>query len=137
MKKKLFITSVVISFFLKIISKGITHSPIYKSISYSEGKELMDKTNCVILDVRSKKEFIARRLSNSILIYEEDLVRQAETMLKKSDIIIVYSDSKVKSKRVCKTLVALGYNYIFDMGDINKWPYEIVSGNDFKIRKLS
>jgi len=136
MKKSVVIGSVVASFFLKFLQEKTKYKGGYHFIKYKAAKELIDKTNCVILDVRNKKDYINNRLKNAILIYEEDLVRKADEFLKKSDILIVYSDNPVKSKRVCKTLLAMGYGYVFDIGTIDKWPYESVHGNDFKIRKL-
>jgi len=133
MKKKKIIAQVgiVTSFFLHFITKA-NQDKKQKKISHKQAKQLMNHQDCVILDIRTKKEYHQGRLQDAILMYENDIVRKADQLLKKNDVIIVYSSDAKISARVVKTLLALGYYHVFDMGSIKGWPYGFIDNQPLK-----
>ena len=44
-------------------------------------------------------------------------------------LILVYSDSETHSEEAARSLVALGYNHVYDFGAIEQWPYDTASGS--------
>ncbi len=102
----------------------------YKQISPSEAKERLEsEQNIVLLDVRTKEEYVESHIPGSILIPVEMLVSVYEDQLSdKNTTIIVYCRSGRRSAIAAQTLVDLGYKNVYDLGGIIDWPYETESG---------
>lgn len=112
-------------------TKAIEQKVEYKKITPEQAKKVIsEKTDIVILDVRTDAEFKEKRIANSILIPDYDIKTKAEVVLKdKNTVILVYCRSGRRSASASQELIALGYKNVYDFGGIIDWPYETVSGN--------
>ncbi len=102
----------------------------YKQISPSEAKERleMDK-EIILLDVRTKEEYVERHIPGSMLIPVDRLESVAEEQLTdKNATIIVYCRSGRRSAIAAQALADLGYRNVYDLGGIIDWPYETEAG---------
>ena len=98
----------------------------YQKISVEEAKEMMDKGNVSIVDVRTKEEYEAQHIVNAILVENETIEKEASSLLPDKDaIILVYCRSGSRSKQASKKLINMGYTNVFDFGGIKDWPYEV------------
>ena len=98
-------------------------------ISAEEAKEIMDRENPIILDVRTQEEYEDIRIEGSILIPDYDLKRMAETKLPDKDSkILLYCKTGSRSKRAARRLVKMGYRDVNDFGGIIYWPYKTIRG---------
>ena len=96
---------------------------MYKSISFKEAKEMIEKSGTVLLDVRTEEEYITGHIPTSILIPLDELEYRLEELEDKSQNIIVYCKSGRRSKIACDILIQAGYTNIFDLGGVVDWPY--------------
>lgn len=103
----------------------------YRKISAGQAKKMLDDNkDIILLDVRTKEEFLEKRIAGSILIPDNEILTKAETTLKdKNAIILVYCRSGRRSEAAARQLVGMGYTNIFDFGGIIDWPYDTISGN--------
>lgn len=99
------------------------------SISPRDAKTLLSNmTPIVLLDVRTAEEFATGYIPGAILL-PYDLITEesaAKAIPEKDTMVIVYCRSGRRSSVAAKTLRALGYTSIRDLGGINSWPYDIV-----------
>lgn len=93
---------------------SITPKEVYK-ISQSEDK------NKVIIDVRTKEEYVSGHINNAINIPVEEI---ENIDISKSKEIIVYCRSGRRSYDAANILADKGY-LVYDMGGINNWTYEL------------
>jgi len=103
---------------------------VYHKISASEAKSMMEKGDPFILvDVRTPTEYQQQRIEGAVLIpYDEIASRAASELPDKSALILVYCKSGNRSSTAAHTLVGMGYTNVYDMGGIQDWPYDTVSG---------
>lgn len=101
------------------------------NITPSEAKERLDsKEDLILLDVRTKEEYEAGHIEGSILIPVDIIEAEAEGILQdKEKPIIVYCRSGKRSMAAANILVKLGYENVYNLGGINDWPYETISGD--------
>lgn len=101
-------------------------------ISPEDAKKRLDGENgIVLLDVRTKKEYIDRHIPGSTLIPVAVLEKEAEAKLTdKNAVIFTYCRTGNRSSSAQKILSKLGYTQVYDLGGIVSWPYETVSGDD-------
>jgi rhodanese-related sulfurtransferase len=99
----------------------------YSNISPEEVRKRLDtEKGIVLLDVRTKEEFDDGHIKDAVHIPVDTIKEEAESKLKDKDsIIFVYCRSGNRSKTASSILVSLGYKNVYDLGGINKWPYEI------------
>jgi phage shock protein E len=99
-------------------------------IKPEEAKARLDKgENIILLDVRTEEEYNEKRIPNSILIPLEDIDKDAPAKLTdKNATIFVYCRSGNKSAIAVEVLTLMGYTNLYDLGGIEDWPYETVSG---------
>ena len=102
----------------------------YIKITPEEAKKRLDsEKGILLLDVRTPEENLEKRIPNSLLIPVEEIEKIAPSKLTdKNAIIFVYCRSGRRSAIASAALVKMGYTGIFDLGGINDWPYETVSG---------
>lgn len=102
----------------------------YKKITPEQAKKMIDeKTDIILLDVRTDAEFKEKRIANSILIPDYEIKAKAEEILKdKNAAILVYCRSGRRSASASQQLIAMGYQNIYDFGGIIDWPYETIGG---------
>lgn len=102
----------------------------YRKITAEDGKALMDsEADFVLVDVRRTDEYEEAHIPGAINIPNESIEETQPDALSDLDAaIVVYCRSGVRSKQAAEKLVAMGFNDVRDMGGINAWPYETVSG---------
>jgi len=105
-----------------------TSGASYSKVTPKEAKERLDSEDeIILLDVRTKQEYNSGHIEDSILIPVSDLKEDAEDVLKdKETPIIIYCRSGNRSATASKILLDLGYKKVYDLGGINKWPYDVV-----------
>lgn len=97
-------------------------------ITPQEAKERMDnEKGIILLDVRTKEEYMEGHIKDALLIPVDDLEQEAEENLKDKDaVIFVYCRSGNRSATAADMLAKLGYSNVYDLGGIKYWPYEVV-----------
>ncbi len=99
----------------------------YRKISAEEAKEMMDKGEQIVLDVRELSEYNEGHIEGALLLPYTQIAARAEAELPDKDaLILVYCRSGNRSEIAAKELVKLGYTKVYDFGGINDWPYETV-----------
>lgn len=100
----------------------------YTNIESEEAKDRLDsEKGIILLDVRTKEEYDSGHIKDSMLIPVDVLKDEAESKLKDKEApIFVYCRSGNRSVTAAKILVDLGYKNVYNLGGINRWPYEVV-----------
>lgn len=100
----------------------------FSNITPEEAKKRLDsEKGIILLDVRTKEEYDAGHIKNSMLIPVDVLKDQAEEKLKdKEAVIFVYCRSGNRSTTASQILADLGYKKVYNLGGIINWPYEVV-----------
>ncbi len=100
---------------------------IYRQLSYEEAKAWMDEDEAVVVDVRTKEEYEAGHIPGAILIPNETIEGELPEQLPDTSAkILIYCRSGNRSYQASIKLLELGYDFVYDFGGINGWPYEIV-----------
>jgi len=95
----------------------------YKNLDPNEFKELMDRKNCVIIDVRSPQELEEGQVPNHTMInfFEPDFRSKIE-LLDKTKTYLVYCRSGNRSSQACSLMTSIGFEKVFNLdGGINAW----------------
>ena len=101
---------------LKNLKKLISLNREEIDINYYDAMDLMKKnSNIILLDVRSVQEYNEYHLDGSINIPKHELISKVEDILEKNNIIIIYCQSGIRSKKACKILKGLGYNNLYNL----------------------
>lgn len=97
-------------------------------ITAQEAKKIIDeKTNYIILDVRTQEEYDRGHIENALLIPDYEIAARAESELPdKNQLILVYCRSGNRSKSAAAKLAAMGYTNVREFGGIMDWPYGTV-----------
>ena len=92
---------------------------------------MMEKeTEYIILDVRTAEEYSEKHIPGAISIANEAIgTEDIPELPDKDQLILVYCRSANRSKQASEKLVKLGYTNIVEIGGINSWPGETVTGN--------
>ena len=125
MRKILLLLTFIASMFLFTSCKQNVEG--YQKITPQEAKSIIDnEQDYIILDVRRLDEYNNGHIPNAIVIPNEVLSEQAESILTNKDqLILVYCRSGKRSKEAALKLISLGYTNVKDFGGIIDWPYEI------------
>lgn len=82
----------------------------------------------ILLDVRTKAEYAAKRIDGAFLIPNTAISERATAELPdKTALILVYCRSGRRSAGAAKQLIRMGYTNVYDFGGINDWPFGTVS----------
>ncbi len=102
----------------------------YEKITPQQAKEkLAQGEDVILLDVRTKEEYLSKHIPQSTLVPLNVLEKEAlQRFPDKEQEIIVYCRSGNRSTTASKILTKLGYSHVYNLGGINQWPYEIESG---------
>ena len=102
----------------------------YRQISMEEAVTMMaEETGYIILDVRREDEFASGHIPNAINIPNESIgTEEIPELPNKDQLILVYCRSGNRSKQASEKLAVLGYTNVVEIGGINSWPGETVSG---------
>ncbi|MDX1359244.1 MAG: rhodanese-like domain-containing protein [Clostridia bacterium] len=97
-----------------------------KRISQREAKEIMDKRNVTLVDVRTPGEFAQGYIPGAMLLPLDRLAIDASKKLPDKDAeILIYCLSGNRSRTATSLLSRAGYTNIKDIGGIGTWPYGI------------
>ena len=92
--------------------------------------ELMESgAPVILLDVREAHEFQNAHIPGARLIPLGELTDRAGAEIPDKDAqILIYCRSGRRSHEAAVLLVELGYTQVYDLGGIQSWPFETVSG---------
>ena len=126
----LVILVIVIFVFWKLIKKSGTVGGV--KINLEDAKKRLDnEKEIILLDVRTRDEYLEKHIPKCTLIPLNILRNEASRELPDKDAeIFVYCRSGSRSAMAIKILTKLGYTHIYNLGGIVGWPYETVSGNE-------
>lgn len=81
----------------------------------------------VLLDVRTEEEYNEGHIEGATLLPLATIEAKATSVIPDLDAtLFVYCRSGVRSAEAVKSLIALGYTRVYNLGGIIDWPYEIV-----------
>lgn len=91
---------------------------------------MMTSNEVAVLDVRTPEEYAERHIVNARLLTLDtiDADTAAAVAPDKSEPVLVYCRSGVRSAEAAAKLAALGYTQVYDFGGILDWPYATVEG---------
>ena len=97
-----------------------------KRIDAKSVKEMTDKGQAVLVDVRTPEEYAMGHIGGANLLPLDVLAKQAGAALADKDAaVIVYCQSGARSAYAAAQLATMGYKNVFDLGGIFSWPYGI------------
>lgn len=102
----------------------------YKTITSEEAFNMMENNlDVLILDVRSKEEYEAGHIANSINIPVNEIGNKFKEEVTEdlNKTILVYCRSGARAKQASELLVDLGYKNVIDFGGILNWNYGLVT----------
>ena len=87
-------------------------------ISYKEF-EKMDMRNGILIDVRSPQEYKEGHLKNALSIPEYEIVKRSKNELQnKEQLIVLYCEAGIRSRKARKTLQRMGYKNVYNIYDV-------------------
>lgn len=91
---------------------------------------LAGSSKAVLLDVRTREEFVSGRIAGSVLLpYDRiDAAGAARILDSKDRPVIVYCRTGRRSSIAASTLFRLGYTRVYDLGGIDSWPFGTIRG---------
>lgn len=106
----------------------------YRQITMEEAVTMLEEeTGYTILDVRTAQEYSEKHIPGAINIANESIgtkdIPDIPELPDKDQLILVYCRSGNRSKQASEKLVKLGYTNIVEIGGINSWPGETVTGD--------
>ena len=99
---------------------------VYKKISQSDAKKMMDEGGVIVLDVRTAEEFAGGHIPNALNHSSSQIKSVANTVPDKGATILVYCRSGARSQASTMEMLKLGYTNVIDFGGIMSWKYDIV-----------
>ena len=104
----------------------------FQRISPEEAARRMEEeTGYILLDVRTREEYAQAHIPGAICIPNETIGEEAPPELPdKAQLILVYCRSGNRSRQAAGKLAKLGYTNVVELGGINSWTGETVSGNE-------
>ena len=101
----------------------------YQTIIPEDAKALIGTSGVVLLDVRTKDEFDEAHIDGATLVPYDAIDQNVDKLPQDKDTtVIVYCRSGRRSAIAAETLLGMGYTQVFDLGGIQDWPYETVTG---------
>jgi len=115
---------------LNLLSRKSESVNSVKRISPDEAKKRLDANEpIVILDVREKAEYANSHIPNSINLPLSNILAVGKIVPDKNATIFVYCLSGGRAQSAASQMVKMGYQNIYNLGGINSWKYETVSGS--------
>ncbi len=101
----------------------------YRLMTPAEAKELIAGPGVVLLDVRTDEEYASAHIPGALLLpYDRIDAGTVSVIPAKDSVVVVYCRSGRRSAIAAKALAALGFSHVYDLGGIQDWPYDTVSG---------
>ncbi len=127
---------------LIFVSKPETSPPGFETVSVDEAREMLEKDDFFLLDVRTPVEFNESHIEGAVLIPLENgygsnlgpdqLLEARINEVPKGEKILVYCRTGRRSAVASQMLADAGYTDVYNMGGgINEWiaaGYPVVSG---------
>ena len=109
--------------------KDAARGAVYEKISPNEAMKIIRSgEECIMLDVRSPEEYKSGHIEGAVSLPIENINNLSAVIIpNKDNFVIVYCRSGIRSEIAAEELIRLGYSYVYDMGGIVNWPYEIVT----------
>ena len=110
---------------------AVSAEKTYRQITMEEAVTMMEEeTEYIILDVRTAQEYSEKHIPGAINIANEVIgTEDIPELPDKDQLILVYCRSGNRSKQASEKLVKLGYTNIVEIGGINSWSGETVTGD--------
>ena len=104
----------------------------FQKISSADAAAIMEKkTDYIILDVRTQKEYEEGHIPGAICIPNETIgSEEIPELPNKDQLILVYCRSGNRSKQAAGKLAMQGYTNIVEFGGISDWTGETISGSE-------
>ena len=104
----------------------------YTLVTPEEAREMMAaERDLLILDVRRQDEYAAGHIPGAMCLPNEEIGETPPEALPDPDrTILVYCRSGNRSRQAAEKLAALGYTRVCDMGGIQDWPGDVVTGTE-------
>ncbi|MDD4851098.1 MAG: rhodanese-like domain-containing protein [Gemmiger sp.] len=107
--------------------EGMTAMP--QTITPEEAQARLATGEPILVDVRREDEYTESHIPGAILIPNEEISTEMPAALPDKDAeIILYCRSGNRSAQAAKKLADMGYTNLYDLGGIQDWPYDTVSG---------
>lgn len=111
----------------KLLEITANISPAYTVINAKQAKQMIDKGDVVIIDVRTRIEYGDGHIEDSYNVPLDEIDSGIDRIVADREaVILIYCRSGNRSKIAARILAELGYTNIYDFGGIVDWPYEIV-----------
>lgn len=103
----------------------------YRQVSIADAAIMMeDKTDYILLDVRTTQEFAEKHIPGAICIPNETIGSdEIPELPDENQLIMVYCRSGNRSKQAAQKLADLGYTNVVEFGGIIDWNGDTVSGD--------
>ena len=110
---------------------AVSAEKTYRQITMEEAVTMMEEeTEYIILDVRTAEEYSEKHIPGAINIANEAIgTEDIPELPDKDQLSLVYCRSGNRSKQASEKLVKLGYTNIVEIGGINSWSGETVTGD--------
>ena len=110
---------------------AVSAEKTYRQITMEEAVTMMEEeTEYIILDVRTAEEYSEKHIPGAINIANEVIgTEDIPELPDKDQLILVYCRSGNRSKQASEKLAKLGYTNIVEIGGINSWSGETVTGD--------
>ncbi|MCZ7381868.1 MAG: rhodanese-like domain-containing protein [Candidatus Methanoperedens sp.] len=123
----IFVSSLILAAISGCISTTTPEKAQYTDVSIQQAKEMIDRGDVLILDVRTQEEYDAGHIKNSTLIPVQVLDKRLNE-LPHDKKILVYCKAGGRSAQASEILVNNGFKEIYNMkGGITDWTN---AGND-------
>ena len=97
-------------------------------ISPENARELMEKGEARLVDVRTPGEYAQGHIEGSVLVPLDRLAFEKDKKIGNPEKpVIVYCLSGNRSSTAARMLIKAGYKKVHDLGGIYSWPYGLTS----------
>lgn len=105
---------------------------IYRKVDFDEAKELIDATDCMIIDVREEFEYATGHAAGAVLFPLDEINTETAQKLipNKNRTMLLYCKTGNRSAMAAEIFEQLGYKNIYDIGSLVDWQYGLEYGLD-------
>lgn len=97
----------------------------YEQISPEKARNYMAQGDAIaIIDVRTKEEYASGHIKGSFCLPNEEISGTIRELPDKTQPILVYCRSGIRSKEAAQKLADLGYTHVLEFGGLVHWPYD-------------